>query len=55
MLIVGMGNAAVTPTLVEELSVAAVGVDVESSIGSGALTTAAAGARVSVVDVEVDG
>ena len=60
MLIVGIGNADVTPTLVEELSEAAVGADVvESSMGSGAVP--AAGATVSVVvvvvvdDVEVDG
>ena len=57
MLIVGIGNADVTPTLVEELSEAAVGADVvESSMCSGAVP--AAGATVSVVvvdDVEVDG
>ena len=41
MLIVGIGNADVTPTLVEELSEAAVGADVvESSMGSGAVPAA---------------
>ena len=52
MLIVGIGNADVTPTLVEELSEAAVVVAVESSMGSGAIP--AAGATVSVVVVVDD-
>jgi len=54
VLIVGMGNEV---TLVEELSEAAAGVDVESSMGSGAtlvVVVAAVGPTVSVVDVEVD-